>query len=558
MPVLAGGPGCVDVPTPPPVDPAATASVADRISRLLLLRTPLGTLVRWVARIPASVHTKLLTAFLLVTALFFAMGVVSFRIISGIAGQTVQLDEAHRRVDSSRHIEHALAMQLNFTAIALLLRDEATIANALRENNRFNSTLAQLEGTAPAEERTIIERIREHQDSVMTTVADIANLIRDGRIDAAMTLQLHNGYPLYTEIEKLVRQVVALEEARMEGLREAVAATNRQAVVLLTGFLGASMLLALVLGFVISWSFILPVRAAHQTLAQVAHGDFSTTITVPNRDEFGLLAARMNHMARELGKLNEEQRQAARQLSMLNLQLQEASQAKSAFLASMSHELRTPMNAILGFTELLLDGVYGEPPPALAQPLADIQTNGRHLLRLINAVLDLSKIEAGRMELNLTDYAVADVVAVVHSSLRSLAAERGLEFVTAVPEGLPTAHGDAGRITQCLMNLAGNALKFTLQGRVEIRADREGERLLYQVSDTGIGIAPDQLDNLFAEFRQADPTVASEFGGTGLGLSITKKFVELHGGRIWVESEPGKGSTFFFTVPLRAEPIMSA
>jgi hypothetical protein len=140
MPVLAGGPGCVDVPTPPPVDPAATASVADRISRPLLLRTPLGTLVRWVARIPASVHTKLLTAFLLVTALFFAMGVVSFRIISGIAGQTVQLDEAHRRVDSSRHIEHALAMQLNFTAIALLLRDEATIANVLRENNRFNST----------------------------------------------------------------------------------------------------------------------------------------------------------------------------------------------------------------------------------------------------------------------------------------------------------------------------------------------------------------------------------------------------------------------------------
>ncbi len=385
MPVLGGGPGCVDVPTPARVDPVATASIADRISSLLLQRTPLGTWVRWVARIPTSVHTKLLTAFLLVTALFFAMGVVSFRIISGIARQTVLLDEAHRRVDSSRHIEHALAMQLNFTAMALLLRDEATIANVLRENNRFNSTLAQIEEAAPAEERTIIERIREHQDSVMTTVADIANLIRDGRIDAAMTLQLHNGYPLYTEIEKLVRQVVALEEAKMEGLRESVAATNRQAVVLLTGFLGASMLLALVLGFVISWSFILPVRAAYQTLVQVAHGDFSTTITVPNRDEFGLLAARMNHMARELGKLNEEQRQAARQLGTLNLQLQQASQAKSAFLASMSHELRTPMNAILGFTELLLDGVYGEPPPALAQPLADIQTNGRHLLRLINA-----------------------------------------------------------------------------------------------------------------------------------------------------------------------------
>jgi signal transduction histidine kinase len=558
MPVLAAGSGGVEVSTPDPVDPAAGASVADRLSRLLLLHTPLGALVRWVARIPASVHTKLLTAFLLVTALFLAMGVVSFRIITGIARESVLLDEAHRRVDSSRHIEHALAMQLNFTAMALLLRDETTIANVLRENNRFNSTLAQIEAAAPPEERTIIERIRASQDSVMTTVADIANLIRDGRIDAAMTLQLHNGYPLYTEIEKLVRQVVALEEAKMEGLRESVAAASRQAVLLLTGFLGASMLLALVLGFVISWSFILPVREAHRGLGQVARGDFGTTIVVPNRDEFGLLAARMNHMARELGKLNEEQRQTARQLGTLNLQLRQASQAKSAFLASMSHELRTPMNAILGFTELLLDGVYGEPPPALAQPLADIQTNGRHLLRLINDVLDLSKIEAGRMELNLAEYAAADVVAVVHSSLRSLAGEKGLEFVTAVPDDLPSARGDAGRLTQCLMNLAGNALKFTPQGRVEIRVEREGERLLYRVSDTGIGIAPEQLDDLFTEFRQADPTVASEFGGTGLGLSITRKFVELHGGRIWVESEPGKGSTFFFTVPVRAELVPSA
>ena len=161
---------------------------------------------------PVSVHTKLLTAFLLVTALFFAMGAVSFRIITGIARQSVLLDEAHRRVDSSRQIEHALAMQLNFTAMALLLRDETTIANVLRENNRFNSTLAQIEEAAPARSATSSSGSGAHQDSVMTTVADIANLIRDDRFDAAMTLQLHNGYPLYTEIEKLVRQVVALEE----------------------------------------------------------------------------------------------------------------------------------------------------------------------------------------------------------------------------------------------------------------------------------------------------------------------------------------------------------
>ena len=544
MPVLGPGPEGLDVPSSASAAPTAAVPLSDRIGRVLLARTPLGPLVRWVARLPVSVHTKLLTAFLIVTALFFAMGAVSLGLITGIARQTVQLDEAHRRVDSSRQIEHALAMQMNFSAMALLLRDETTIANVLRENNRFNSTLAQIEQAAPAEERALIERIRANQDSVMTAVADIANLIRDNRIDAAMTLQVHTGYPLYQEIEKLVRQVVALEEERMAGLRESMAAANRHAVILLTGFLGLSILLSLVLGFLFSWSFILPVRDAERVLGQVARGDFSATIEVSNRDEFGVLAARVNDMTRELGKLYEEQRQA--------------SQAKSAFLASMSHELRTPMNAILGFTELVLDGVYGDPMPTLAQPLRDIQTNGRHLLRLINDVLDLSKIEAGRMELSLSDYAVADVVAVVHSSLRSLAAEKGLEFVAAVEDGLPTAVGDAGRITQCLMNLGGNALKFTQQGRVEIGVERQGDRLLYRVSDTGIGISPEQLDHLFTEFRQADPTVAREFGGTGLGLSITKKFVALHGGRIWVESEPGKGSTFFFILPVRVEPARSA
>ena len=265
------------------------------------------------------------------------------------------------------------------------------------------------------------------------------------------------------------------------------------------------------------------------------------------RQEFGLGLAR----PRELASLDESQRGAARKLEALNAELERASKAKSDFLASMSHELRTPMNAILGFTEMILDEVYGEVPEDVKERVKDIQTCGRQLLRLINDVLDLSKIEAGRMELSPTEYLVPDIVATVRTSLASLAAEKGMEFVATAEDDLPVAFGDGKRITQCLVNLAGNALKFTRQGRVEIRVERQGEMLLYRVSDTGIGIPRDQLDHIFSEFRQADPTIAKEFGGTGLGLSITKKFVELHGGRIWVESEPGRGSTFFFTVPLR-------
>ena len=146
---------------------------------------------------------------------------------------------------------------------------------------------------------------------------------------------------------------------------------------------------------------------------------------------------------------------------------------------------------------------------------------------------------------------VQDIVERVRASLQSLAAEKGLEFVATVPADIPLAYGDGGRITQCLMNLAGNALKFTQQGRVEIAVELQGDLLVYRVADTGIGIPPDKIESVFAEFRQGDATIASEFGGTGLGLSITKKFVEMHGGRIWVESELGRGSTFFFAIPLR-------
>jgi len=155
------------------------------------------------------------------------------------------------------------------------------------------------------------------------------------------------------------------------------------------------------------------------------------------------------------------------------------------------------------------------------------------------------------MELSLQDYSVHDTVESVRSTLRPLAADKGLEFRASVPADLPLAYGDPGRITQCLMNLAGNALKFTKSGTVRIQVEASGDRLLYTVADTGIGIPPDTIDSLFTEFKQTDATIASEYGGTGLGLAISKKFVEMHGGRIWVDSELGKGSAFIFEIPLR-------
>src|SRR5256712_737818 len=204
----------------------------------------------------------------------------------------------------------------------------------------------------------------------------------------------------------------------MGRLRAATALANRQAFYLMGGLIIASILLALLLGFVTSWSFIIPVREAQGFLGRLAKGDFGTRVIVPNQDEFGTLAARMNDMSAELRRLYEDQREAPRQLETLNSQLARASQAKSEFLANMSHELRTPMNAILGFTEMILDDVYGEVPAEVRSPLADVQTCGRQLLRLINDVLDLSKNEAGRMELSLTSYSDAGGCQTAPTTLR--------------------------------------------------------------------------------------------------------------------------------------------
>jgi signal transduction histidine kinase len=530
---------------------SSTPGWEERIARFLLTRTHVGSLVRWVASIKASVHAKLFSGYMLVTLLFLAMGGMSLQTIAKMSAQSQLLDQVHERVHWSQEIQHALALQMNFTAMALLLRDEATIANILRENNRFNNTLARLEEFARPEERELIQRIRAAQELALTTVADIANLVRDGRVDAAMVLQLNKEYPLYLQIEGLVDQVVKREQQKMDSLRGSVAATNRRSLIIMAGFVASSIALAALLGFVISWSFILPVQEAHGFVTQVAKGNFEATINVPNRDEFGALADRMNQMSRELRTLYAKQQEAARELQSLNERLQQASNAKSEFLANMSHELRTPMNAILGFVEMLLDDIYGEVPPELREPLVDIQVNGKHLLNLINDVLDLSKIEAGRMELAPAEYSVQDIVDTLKASLHSLAREKGLEFVAAAQEDIPLACGDGKRITQCLTNLAGNALKFTKQGRVEVWVERQGDNLLYRVSDTGIGIPQNELENIFGEFQQVDTAITREFSGTGLGLNITKKFVEMHGGRIWVESELGKGSTFFFSIPLR-------
>ena len=238
-----------------------------------------------------------------------------------------------------------------------------------------------------------------------------------------------------------------------------------------------------------------------------------------------------------------------RELADKSRRLELASQHKSEFLANMSHELRTPLNAIIGFSELLSERLYGDLNEKQEEYLKDIHASGQHLLSLINDILDLSKIEAGRMELELTDFHLPTALDNALTLVRERAGRRGIALHMTTAEGLEYVRADERKIKQVVLNLLSNAIKFTPErGQIEVRAKHVNGSVEVSVSDTGVGIAPGDQEAIFEEFRQVG-TADKKVEGTGLGLALSRKFIELHGGRIWVESQVGVGSTFTFTIP---------
>jgi GAF domain-containing protein/HAMP domain-containing protein len=277
---------------------------------------------------------------------------------------------------------------------------------------------------------------------------------------------------------------------------------------------------------------------------------------VLNRREPGAFSAEVVHLLQTFAAqsvLAIENARLFREIEEKGRQLESASKHKSEFLANMSHELRTPLNAILGYTELILDNIYGDVSEKVRDVLIRLEKSGRHLLGLINDVLDLSKIEAGQLTLALADYSMKEVVQTVFTAVESLAAEKHLALKVSVPPDMPLGHGDERRITQVLLNLVGNAIKFTEAGEVRVEVGAPDDTFLVSVADTGPGIAPADQERIFEEFHQVDSSSTRKKGGTGLGLSIAKRIIEMHGGRIWVESSPGRGSTFWFRLPIHVE-----
>jgi signal transduction histidine kinase/HAMP domain-containing protein len=677
-------------------------------------------LPRIVARVPAAVHTKLLAAFLAIVILLIALGAVGLQALSDTNRRAKDLVELQRKIAAYRQLQHDTTAQLYSVASALLVHDDRTLDATLRQLNQFGYDLDRLQFVAK-DEVELLGQVRKDYDQFIKVVSQSVELIRGGKIEAGNQLQITQANPLAERLERLMNQLVNRAEADMVASIEASDTAYAHSRLIVIGFAVGSIALALLLGYAISWSVIGPLQQMEGRFEEIASGNFSQRITVPNRDELGTLAANLNRMSEELGRLYQQietrnrelgesleqqtatsdilgviasspteiqpvldavaasaarlcdakdavihrvegdllrrvavfgqlptagpigaeatiergkmsgravidrqtihvhdiaaefetefpgdnaqvqfgirtalstpllresipigvisiRRTAVRpftekQIALLktfadqaviaienvrlfqelqetNTQLDIANRHKSEFLARVSHDLRTPLNAIIGFTRIVLRRMEGKLPDLQKENLQKVLISGDHLLGLINTLLDLAKIEAGKMEAVAETFRVEDVINMTTATVEPLLKDGRVRIVRDIPADLPPLKTDRDKLKQILFNLLSNAAKFTEQGEIKVSAARENGNLKLAVADSGIGMTPAALEHIFEEFQQAEKTTASKYGGTGLGLAIVKKFVNLMGGEIVVESEIGQGSKFTITLPM--------
>src|SRR2546426_511879 len=309
--------------------------------------------------------------------------------------------------------------------------------------------------------------------------------------------------------------------------------------------------LAVVLSYRTARGLTSPLARLARAARRIGEGDLDARVTTGSAHEIGQLEHSFQSMAGALRRRDERNDALVSELRGTNLKLTEANRLKSEFLASVSHEFRTPMNAIIGYSKLMLDGLDGDLTEQQTADLERVVQAADNLLSLINGLLDLAKIEAGKMELNVEEVDIPLVIDDVIELMRASADAKALSLRADVASALPTAWADRARIRQVLVNLVANAVKFTEHGGVTVRATVVDGWINLGVVDTGVGIPPEAQTYIFDEFRQVDASTTRRYGGTGLGLAISKRLIALHGGRIWVDSTVGVGSSFLFTLPVR-------
>ena len=492
-------------------------------------------LPRSVGRLPVSIHLKLLAAFLVIVVMLIVLGVAGLNVLGAANDRAEGLGRIEQKVAAYRGLQTAIAHSLYDGASAFSAKDEAALDTTVRQIRQSAYDFDRLEFVAK-DEGAILDQIQRDHRLFLQQMVTIVEMVRDGRRAEALELQQKTARPLADSLERLTNELVDRAESEMVTTLDQNHNEYLGSRWLVVGLSLGSISLALVLGYAIALSISDPLKRIGLQVEQVASGDFSGHVAISNRDELGALAINVNRTNRELGRMYTE--------------LEAASRHKSEFLANMSHELRTPLNAVIGFSEVLAEHMFGELNEKQDEYVRDILTSGQHLLSLINDILDLSKIEAGRMELDLGPFALEEALENGMSMLRERALRGRLTLNTEIGADLGGLEADERKIKQVIYNLLSNAVKFTpAGGRVDVTARVVGEEAWVSVKDTGIGIAPEDQSRVFEEFMQASGR-ARQQEGTGLGLALAKRLVELHGGRIWLESEPGVGSTFTFSLPL--------
>ena len=512
--------------------------------------------VQAVGRVPAKVHTKLLVAFLGTSVLLVAVGLLGLRVLgqsNDRVGSLGPLQERALRYGQLERDAWNVRMLLaqnagpgfsfvwpeavpNGRGKRALSIDRAVADAAARIGP--STAMDRLGFTPPAEEAEALDAIRLKADRLTALMHELIELDgTDPRGERAMSLRpLAEGRAF-----DLVQEAAVLADATTAEIDDLIArnaSSYQRSRDLFVGVAVGAIVLALLLGFVLSWSLIGPIQRIDTRLAAIASGDFSGRVDVVNRDELGALASNVNRMNDELRRLYAE--------------LEAVSRHKSEFLASMSHELRTPLNAIIGFSQVLQEQMFGPVNEKQAEYLDDILASGNHLLSLINDVLDLSKVEAGHVDLEVHPFSVREALERGVVMVRERATEDGVEVALEADPDVDVVEGDERRIKQVIFNLLSNAVKFSPPGgAVDVSAARVNGEVRIAVADTGPGIAFEDHERIFEEFQQTGSEL-DQREGTGLGLALSKRFVELHGGRIWLESEPGNGSTFVFTLPVRS------
>jgi signal transduction histidine kinase len=533
----------------------------------------LPALTRWlqpavdaVARIRLTIHQKLLAGFLTGALLLVGMATLSLVVIGQMHHRLNVLEDQQQKVDGAERMLYDVTAQSHYRAMALLTYPEDRTGAAawnqkvLLKKQDFLHQLAALERRDP-DNRQFYETLRRKNEAYKVASAKVVDAFRRGDVKEAERLHLAKEHTASHHVEDMLiscgepttdpcRPLGApfIDVAQVEMNKAASDFDSDRKLLrnIVLGFSVVSVLLALLLGFFLSWAFLLPVKKMQRALEELAVGNFRQRVEVPNRDEFGKLSQDLNRTSRRLESSFESQRSLAQRLRETNASLARASEAKSRFLASVSHELRTPMNAILGFTDALLAGVDGPLNTAQTESLGWVQRGGRDLLGLINQILDLSKIEAGKLTLDPQPFNPRQLVASVVEQHRPLADQKGIALAWQDVGGPAEVILDIQRVRQVLINLVGNALKFTSSGGVDVEIDTRGERLWVAVRDTGPGIEEAQHEAIFEEFRQTLDDVT----GTGLGLAISRRLARAMKGDVTVESVPGKGSVFGLQLPL--------